>query len=250
MKLTQQERAVIRESFAAMTLPQKAEYVFAYYKPLLLAVAVGLIVLCSVTHRFFTYREPLLYVAYANVSVGDTLDAALGDGFVRAVGENPRKREVYLYRGLYLSQDASTENHEYAYASQLKVLATIANERFDVALMNREAYDLLSGNGYLLPLEAFLAQDDALPSLLAPYLTENDVILSDNAIEYNLNETDTYEAVTESVVNGVAVSALPLFERAGFSGDVYLGVIGNSPRLDMALRYIAYLAAQAQTDPF
>ena len=33
----------------------------------------------------------------------------------------------------------------------------------------------------------------------------------------------------------------PLFERAGFSGDVYLGVVGNSARTDAVLRYIDYL---------
>lgn len=248
MKLSEQERAVIRASFSTMTLRQKLEYVFSYYKPLLLAVAVGLIVLCSATHRYFTYKDPLLYVAYANISVGDTLDDALNRGFIQAVGENPRRREVYLYRGLYLSQDASTENHEYAYASQLKVLATIANKRFDVALMNREAYDMLSASGYLLPLEELLARDAALSALFAPLLSANDVILADNAIEYNLNEADAYEAVTEHVVNGINVSSLPLFERAGFSGDVFLGVIGNTPRLDTALRYIAYLAADDGAD--
>ena len=245
MKLSEQERAVIRESFGAMTPVQKLEYIFAYYKPALLAAAITLIIVCNVGYRIITHKDALLYAAYANIAVGDTLDAALSEGFVRAVGENPRRNEVYLYRGLYLSQDASTENHEYAYASQLKVLATIAGEKFDVALMNREAYDMLSASGYLLPLEELLSRDAALRSQLAPHLTANDVILSDNAIEYNLNEADAYEAVTERVVNGVNVSSLPLFERAGFSGDVFLGVIGNSPRLDMVLRYIAYLAADS-----
>ena len=244
MKLSEQERAVIRESFKTMTVAQKLEYVFAYYKPALLAVAIALIVLSNVTYRMITHKDVLLYTAYANIAVGDTLDTALNEGFVRAIGENPRKNEVYLYRGLYLSQNASTENHEYAYASQLKVLATIANQQFDVALMNREAYDLLSSSGYLLPLEELLDQDGDLSAQLASHLTSNAVILEDNAIDYNLNKADTYQAVTEEVVNGIDISSFPLFEHAGFSGDVYLGVIGNSPRLDMVLRYIAYLAAE------
>ena len=249
MKLSEQERAVIRESFQTMTLVQKLDYIFEYYKPALLAVAIALIILSSVAYRTITHKDVLLYTAYANIAVGDTLDTALNEGFVRATGDNPRKNEVYLYRGLYLSQDASQENHEYAYASQLKVLATIANQQLDVVLMNREAYDLLSSSGYLLPLEKLLGQDGDLFRRLAAHMATNTVILEDNAIEYNLNETDTYQAVTEETVNAINLSPFPLFDRADFSGDVFLGVIGNSPRLDMVLQYIRYLTAEETADP-
>lgn len=241
MRLSEKERAVIRESFGTMTLGQKIEYVWSYYRlPISLAV-IALAILCGAIYAQLTRREPLLYAAYANLSMGETLDEALNEGFVRATGEDPRRCEVYVYRNLYLSQDAATENHEYAYASQLKTLATIADQRFDVALMNREAYDLLSSSGYLLALPDLLARDEALAARLSPYLTQNAVILEDNAIEYHLNEADAYAAVTEEAVNGIDVTSFPLFARAGFSGDVYLGVIGNSPRLDTALSYIAYL---------
>ena len=56
-------------------------------------------------------------------------------------------------------------------------------------------------------------------------------------------ETVPYSAVTESVANGLLISAFPLFEGAGFSGDVYLGAIGNSARSDAVLRYIDYLTS-------
>ena len=38
--------------------------------------------------------------------------------------------------------------------------------------------------------------------------------------------------------------AYALFEQAGFSGDVYLGIIGNSVRLDRVLQYIDYVTAE------
>lgn len=244
MKLTERERAEIRETFGEMTAAQKLEYIFTYYRlPIFLAVA-ALLILCGAAYRYFTSKDVLLYTAYANITVGETLDDALDGGFAQAIGEDPRRSEVYLYRNLYLSRDAATENHEYAYASQLKVLATIADQKLDVVLMNREAYDLLSAEGYLLPLPELLGRGGELDARIAPYLTRNTVILEDNAIEYNLSEADAYEAVTEQVCNGVNVSAFPLFEQAGFSGDVYLGVIGNSPRLDTALQYVAYLAEE------
>jgi len=58
-----------------------------------------------------------------------------------------------------------------------------------------------------------------------------------------------YSAVTESVANGLRISAFPLFEGAEFSGDVYLGAIGNSARLDAVLRYIDYLTTALPHSP-
>ena len=120
----------------------------------------------------------------------------------------------------------------------------MANRQLDVMLMNREAYDIMSAGGYLLPLADLLGQDEGLYRRVADRLTENTVILEDNDIEHRLDETVPYSAVTESVANGLLISAFPLFEVAGFSGDVYLGAIGNSARSDAVLRYIDYLTSQ------
>lgn len=243
MKLTESERAENREALSNMSLSGKLGYVFEYYKfPLALAL-IAVVALGSFLYYRLTRKDALLYVACANIAVGDDLDRALNEGFARAIDENPGKKEVSLYRGLYLSRDATQQNHEYAYASQLKVLAAMANRQLDVMLMNREAYDIMSAGGYLLPLNDLLGQDEGLYRRVAGRLTENTVILEDNDIEHRLDETVPYSAVTESVTNGLLISAFPLFEGAGFSGDVYLGAIGNSARSDAVLRYIDYLTS-------
>jgi hypothetical protein len=243
VKLTDRERAENREALAGMNLPQKLEHIFEYYKfPLALAL-IAAVALGSVLYYRLTRKEALLYVGCANISVGETLDRELGEGFTKDIGKNPSKSEVRLYRNLYLSRDATQQNHEYAYASQLKVLAAMANRQLDVILMNREAYDIMSAGGYLLPLTDLLGQDEGLYRRVADRLTENTVILEDNDIEHRLDETVPYSAVTESVANGLLISAFPLFEGAGFSGDVYLGAIGNSARSDAVLRYIDYLTS-------
>ena len=96
--------------------------------------------------------------------------------------------------------------------------------------------------GYLLDLNELLQKE--APELLpdaAAYLTENEVILEDNAIEMELGTADAYQAVTESAANALEVSAAPLFVPAGFPEPVYLGVIANSPRLSAAIAYIQYV---------
>lgn len=244
MKLSPEERANIRKSFRQMSFAQKLDYIFSYYwLPITLGL-IALIVLCSTAYRQLTKKEALLYLAYINVSVGDDLDTALNTGFVEHVGVPPKKNEISLYRGLYLAQDPSTDNHQYAYASRLKLMAAVESKTLDIVLMNQEAYDILSQSEYLYAIPDILPPDDPLYQLLAPFLTTNTVILEDNSIEYNLNEADVYEAVTEEAVNGIDVSTFPLFRDAGFSEHVYLGIIGNSPRLPRVFQYIEYLAKE------
>ena len=241
MSLSPQERSDRRAAFRRMDARQKLDYVFTYYKvPILLGVVL-LAVLCSAVHRRVTAKEPVLYAALVNVAVAEPLENALTAQFVDWNGENPRKSEVYLYRDLYLSDDASVVNHEYAYASRLKLLGAINAKKLDVVLMNREGYDIFSRIGYLRDLSGLLSRDGALERELTPYLTENEVILEDNAIEYNLNEAASYEEITETVLNAVEVSGLPGLSAAGFSGSVYLGVIANSEREECVLRYLTYL---------
>lgn len=243
MRLSPEERAERWHSFRQMDLAQKLDYVFSYYKLEIILVLAALIVLGDIAYRQINRKEALLYSAYINISVGDDLDAALGADFVDYAGASQKKNEVYIYRDLYIAQDPSSDNHQYAYASRLKLLASIETKKLDVVLMNREAYDILSQSEYLYAIPDVLAQDEPLFPLLEPYMTSNTVIIEDNSIEYNLNEADVYEVVTVEAINGIDVSTFPIFQDAGFSGHVYLGIIGNSPRLSTVFQYIEYLMA-------
>lgn len=248
MRLSQKERAHLKAAFQQMSLAGKAEYIYTYFK---LPIAVGLVFLIFAgftIYRQITKKEVVLYSAHINLSVGDELNAQLGEGFVLAGGADPKKAEIYLYSGLYLSNNPSLENHEYQYASNLKLMAAIEAKQLDIVLMNREAYDIFSQKGYLLDLHSLLSPGGSLYSLLEPHLMTNTVILEDNAVEYSLNEAARYQAVTEEVTNGLEVSAFPLFQEAGFQDPVYLGVVGNSPRLSAAVQYIKYLAAVQNTE--
>lgn len=243
MSLNAIERAELQASWQKMTPVQKLRYIWTYYKwPILLAV-LAVVVVASFVHHTLTKKKSLLYVGIANVALGDDLLTALDADFVTAQGQSPQRTEVSLYRDMYLSQDASTENHEYAYASRMKLMATAASQTIDLMLMNREAYDILSNGGYLLPLPDLLAQDGALAQRLAPCLTGNTVILEDNSIEVGLNEADEYVAETEQAVNGINVTGFPRFAAAGFSGEVYVGVIANTPRTQAVLDYLNWLTA-------
>ena len=242
MKLSEQEKAAHKAAFRAMTPADKLDYIVSYYKWPILLTVILLLILGSAAHRRLTEKEPVLYLALADVVAGENLEDALTTGFLRAEGVNSSRQEVYLYRDLYLSDEADVLNHEYAYASRMKLMGAIQAQKLDVVLMNREAYDLLSASGYLLDLRVLVPDNDPIRALLAT----NAVVVSDNAIEWQLNEADSHERVTESVQNGLVLSDCPLFQTAGFEEDVYAGVIANSPRPAEALRYLQYLSSDVR----
>ena len=109
--------------------------------------------------------------------------------------------------------------------------------------MSKESYDLLSHSGLLMDL----SKVDGLSSQLAGLISSNEVILEDNSLEVQLSEADTYEAVTELVSNSLNLSSLPAF--SGLSGDIYLGIIANTPRIGTTLEYVDYLCTIERLSP-
>lgn len=237
MQLPEYERRAHRDAFRKMSLGQKAEYIFAYYKLPLVLLFVALVAAGSILHQKLTYKQPLLYVGMANVSVEEEAERTLTSDYVQEKGLSTRTHEVYLYRDLYLADAEKTLDHQLSYASRLKLLATIDAEELDVIIMSRQSYDLLSHSGYLMDLSGV----QGLPEALSGRLQTNDVILEDNELELELGEAQSYEATTERVTNAFDVSGIGPFQQ--LSDDAYLGIIGNTPRLDETLGYLSYLCS-------
>ena len=238
MILTPEERQKKKEQFAAMSPRKKAEHIWEYYRAHIFLAVIILAILVSSFRSVAARKDPVLYMALTNVTVSEALETGLTDDFLTSRKYNTKKQEIYLHKDLYISGNPSAENAEYAYTSGLKIMAIIESETMDLVLMNQEAYDLCSSSGYLLDLTELIDPEDPR---FSPYLTENLVILEDNSMEVSLGEAEEYTAVTETVLNALEVTGLPLFENAGFSGQVYLGIAANSPRLDACADYLLFL---------
>lgn len=234
VKLSEQEKAANKAAFQAMSPMEKAGHIFTYHKWTILLIILALFIIGSTIHRQLTQKKPVLYMAVINISFGEDTEKRLTEDFLSQTGRSTRRQEVYLYRDLYLSDDADTLNHEYAYASKIKLGGAISAEKLDLALMNQEAYDIFSQQGYLLELTD-------LPEALSPYLAENEVIVSDNSVDYMLGNETEQQIVTKTVTNSLAVSSLPLFQDAGFDGELYLGIIANSQRQEAIASYLQYI---------
>lgn len=224
---------------------QKIQYIWDYYKLPLVMLCIIVYIIGYSFYGHFTHKDVVLYSALVNISASESLTTQLNTGFLDYLEEDTTKKTMQLYTGLYLTDDESNPYHEYTYASRMKILAAIDGEQLDIVLMNKEAFDAFSQNGYLCDLEKlFLDTDAALYQKLKPYLVMNTVILEDNSIDLQLDSSISYQAVTEERPIGLDISQAALISKAKFDDTVYLGIIQNSTHKNTAINYIQYLFSE------
>ena len=220
----------------------KLRYIWDYYKFPLVILCIVLYVIGYTIYGHCTQKTTILSVAFVNVAPGEALTEQLGHGFLTAQQINSSKNEVRLYTGLYLTDNEDDPNHEYTYASRMKILGAIDGEALDVVLMNKEAFDAFSQNGYLCDLKDLLSQNDnELYQELSPFLQTNTVILKDNSIDMLFDDSITYFAQTEEYPMGLDISQFSCIKDAHLNGTIYLGVIANSPHAAEGVEYVRYL---------
>lgn len=239
------EHASEKEKLRRLKGLKKLQYLWDYYKLHFGIGCVILYILGYMLHGYFTQKDPLLYAAFINVVPGEALTEKLSSGFMTSRDLDEKKYEFHLSAGLYLSSDEDNPYHEYTYASRIKILGAIDSKTLDIVLLDQEAYDMFSQNGYLYNMETLLSEaDPALYEYCRELLRENIEILEDNAEEAALDSSVCYTAETKKSPTALDISQTPLLKEAGFTEPVYLGVIRNTPRKETAAEYIRYLCLE------
>lgn len=231
-----------REKWDSLSTSKRIQYIWDYYKLPIFIICVVLYCIGFMIYRYVTHKDTVLYAALTNVSMGETLEEQLTDGFLADQEIDASKNMLTLYSGWYLTDNPASEYHEYTYATRMKVLASISSEQLDVVLMNQEAFDAFAQSGYLCNIEETLL--DVNPDLyekLKPYLVENIEILEDNADELIYDSSEEYVSETTEYLMGVDLSSAGMIKEAGFGDTVYFGIIGNTPRMETAVEYPDYL---------
>lgn len=234
--------AIEKTSLRELHGRQKLRYIWDYYK---LPIVIALIFLYIIGYNIYrqaTYKETVLSAAFVNVSASDELASRLTDDFLTDTGLSDGKHRFYRYENLYLTDNTDSENHQYVYASRMKILGAIDSEAMDLVFMDKEAFDAFSQNGYLCDIEALLLeQEPDLYEALFDSIQTNTYILEDNADEVLLDPSVEYQAETAEYPMGIALTDCPIIQAAGFSDTIYLGIIANSPHKETAVSYLKYL---------
>ena len=247
---TKQKLSPEREKLKSLYGLKKIQYIWDYYKLPIVILCIFLYIIGYSLYGHFTHKEKVLYTALVNVSASESLTRQLSTDFLDSLDADTSKETMQLYAGLYLTDDEANPYHEYTYASRMKILAAIDSEQLDVVLMNKEAFDAFSQNGYLCDLDKLLtASDSHLYEVLKPYLVTNTTILEGNSIDLQFDSSIPYQAVTEEYTMGLDLSQTGIIRDAELSDTVYLGIIANSPRTEEAIDYISYLFQNILTTP-
>lgn len=241
-KLAERNFVTGKKKLRSLHGKEKLQYIWDYYKLHLTVLCILLYIIGYTIYGHFSHKDIVLYTALVNVTTSEALTEELSIDFLRSQNINISKNELYLYSNLYLTDNEANPDHQYSYASRMKILASIDAEQLDVVLMNKEAFDAFSQNGYLCNLEELLTSKDYnLYEKLSPYLISNTAILEDNSLDLYFDKSQDYQATTEEYPMAFNLSYSPIISAAGFEDTVYLGVIANSPRKDSTISYIEYL---------
>lgn len=220
---------------------QKLQFLWDYYKLPLAVLCIAVSVAAYSIYGHMTQKNTILYTALINVTAGEELRQNLTDAFLKSIDIDSSKYNCQLYTGLYLTEDMNSAYHAYTYASRMKILAAIDARQMDVALMDQEAFDAFSQNGYLYEMDCFFSEHTPLYKTLKPYFAENTVILKDNSLDLYFDETAIYDAETETHVIGIDLSGSPVIQKAGFRDTVYLGILKNTLHKDAVIEFLQYL---------
>ena len=135
---------------------QKVQFIYDYYKiPILLAL-VALLLFLTTLHSVLTRKEEILTVALVNVRTPENAEHFLGEAYLQKNGYSTKRRTITLMDQLLVPSGAAravSANHaspgesssaqvpspeetnpEYAYAAQMKLVATLSAKELDVLL--------------------------------------------------------------------------------------------------------------------
>ncbi len=253
---------------------KKIQYLLDYYKFPLFLAGVFLYAVIWFSTRSLTHKDYLLYLGFVNFAPSETLTEELTENYRREMGYKGKDESILLQNNLFLSSDENSEYHPYTYATKMRILGAIDAEQLDLVLMDREAFDAFSQNGYLADLQALLS-DEALLNSISPSpeddsvpgsadqeaagigkadeirglydavregFSKNIFIKEDNSVDMLLGNESEYSAVTAEAVYGIDMSSVSARIRdAELNGTVYLGIIENSPRKAEAVKYLNFL---------
>ncbi len=141
-------------NFHEMDKGQKLQYIWDYYKLPIFGVLLLLYIAGYGIFRYATRTEPILYTALVNVGGSIAEDGTLTTDFLAvknnsATGEELSDRAgVVLLKNLYLTADITSEQYAYSEASEVKILSMIEAKKLDVVIVNKEAYDAFTKQGF------------------------------------------------------------------------------------------------------
>ncbi len=228
------EHKKVRErtkAFKDMTPREKVEQIWAYYRLVLLAIALGLALIIYIIYKIVNPDpEILLNVALVNslgaVQTEDGEEEDIFNKYLTENGYNPEEVTISVTSNLYLTEDGSGGQMDMATMQSL--MARVAASDIDILAGDKYILDMFGPDGGFLEMETVLSEE-----------------------QMEKYADDLYTAVDEETgeeyVCGLKLPEGNLLTEAGYYGtEVYMAipVTANEEHIKMAKDVFVYLLGE------
>jgi len=161
-----------KDKLKAMSFPQKAEYIWTYYKAPILITAGILIFVISMAHHLITNnQESILYSMVINgaASQADNSSPQMYQDFLAEKGLSPDDYKVDYHSGLYITLDEKGEARDIQIFSAVATL--LMSGTVDHVITDEDIVVMLAEIGYIMPVNQYLTEEE-----IAAYDKEGKII--------------------------------------------------------------------------
>lgn len=238
-----------REALKHGTPQQKFSYFMDYYKWHVIIGVAAVIFVVTTIYQIATQKDTAFYAALVN---GLDLENAesYGQSFAEFAGIDTESYSVQFDTTLRIQLNSYDES---SVASSQKMAALIASKDIDVLVSDIDIINQYAYNDTFLDLRDFLTEEQF--AAYEPYFyymdlavyTEKEAAFSSGNFEYVTEYPDPRkpETMEEPVPVGIYLdTAAGLKENYYYSGDVVIGVVGNTTRPETASKFIDFAMEQ------
>lgn len=217
------KRKGFAEATAGMSLKQKAEYFWTYYK-WVLAVAAGVIVLiCIVVSSAMNKSVTTLYSGIViNAELSEEGQAYLSDGWFEQLGGVEKKEKVDI-SSTYYNDLSATQDPEADAAAAMRVTAMVAAKELDYIIMDELSFNYYKKASIFSSPEEMLSQEQLEQ-------------FADKIVCYTDEESgETYPVaidISDMTFTKDCIQA---------KGKVYIAFCGNTERTERNCEFFTYL---------
>lgn len=204
-----------------MTFAEKWEYLWEYYRWILLVAAFGAVIVAMVVTGIVNNSGKIFYSgATVNVQVSEAGEDFLTNGLEETLNA-PKKEKAKLFVTSF--QDLqNTSDVEMNASAAFQVMLMSTAEEFDYVLMDEVAYDLYKNHPVFTPLDQ----------------------LFDDAVLEQWAEATVYHETQEEGRYPIALDITDtafIRDCASVDGRVYIAFPGNTDRNDRHVQFLEYL---------
>ena len=216
------KRKGIAEATAGMSLKQKAEYFWTYYK-WVLAVAAGVIVLiCIIVSSVMNKSVTTLYSGIViNAELSEEGQAYFLNGWFTHLGGVDKKEKVDV-SSTYYNDLSTTQDPEADAAAAMRVTAMVAAKEIDYIIMDELSFNYYKKTAIFSSPEEMLSQEQIEQ-------------FREKIVYYTDEEGSTYPVAIDITDTAFVRNCLKT------NGNVYIAFCGNTGRTDRNSEFFSYL---------